>query len=81
MPTTHGSRKLRWFGASRTPPSAGMCSLPVRPSLVPLEDIERQHIEAVLKETGYNKSRTAEILGIARRTLDRRIAEFGLREG
>lgn len=54
---------------------------PAGTSLVPLEDIERQHIEAVLKETRYNKSRTAEILGIARRTLDRRIADFGLMEG
>lgn len=46
--------------------------------MVAMEEMERQHIEAVLKGNHYNKSRTAEILGISRRTLDRRIADFGL---
>jgi two-component system response regulator HydG len=46
--------------------------------MVALEELERQHIEAVLKANNYNKSRTAEILDISRRTLDRRIADFGL---
>ncbi|MGB9080984.1 MAG: sigma-54 dependent transcriptional regulator [Desulfuromonadaceae bacterium] len=52
-----------------------------RPAMVALEEMERHHIEAVLKGNNYNKSRTAEILAISRRTLDRRIAEFGLMEG
>jgi len=47
-------------------------------SMSGLEEMERQHIETVLKANKYNKSRTAEILGISRRTLDRRIADFGL---
>jgi transcriptional regulator with PAS, ATPase and Fis domain len=51
------------------------------PQMIPLEEMERQHIEAVLKGNNYNKRRTAEVLGIARRTLDRRIADFGLMEG
>ncbi len=63
------------------PSPSPRAAAPRRPSLVPLEEIERQHIEAVLRETGYNKSRTAEILGISRRTLDRRIADFGLMDG
>jgi len=46
--------------------------------MVPLEEMERHHIEAVLKGTGYHKSHTAEILKISRRTLDRRISDFGL---
>ncbi len=54
---------------------------PVPPAMVALEQMERQHIEAVLKGTGYHKSRTADILGISRRTLDRRIADFGLMDG
>lgn len=49
-----------------------------QPQMVALEEMERQHIEAVLRKNLYNKSRTAEILGISRRTLDRRIADFGL---
>jgi two-component system response regulator HydG len=48
--------------------------------MLALEEMERHHILAVLKGNHYNKSRTAEILGISRRTLDRRIAEFGLME-
>ena len=46
--------------------------------MVALEELERRHIEAVLKSNNYNKSRSAEILDISRRTLDRRIADFGL---
>jgi len=46
--------------------------------LVSLENIERQHITAILKETGFHKSRAADILGISRKTLDRKIAEYGL---
>jgi two-component system response regulator HydG len=46
--------------------------------LIALEKIERQHITSVLKETGFHKSRAAEILGISRKTLDRKIAEYGL---
>jgi len=52
-----------------------------RLQMVPLEEMERQHIEAVLKGNNYNKSRTAEILNISRRTLDRRIADFGMMGG
>jgi two-component system response regulator HydG len=47
---------------------------------VSLEDLERDHIRAVLSQTGFHKSRTAEILGISRKTLDRKIAEYSLSE-
>jgi DNA-binding NtrC family response regulator len=57
-------------------------SVPSVPSgavpLVTLDEVERRHIEAVLKQTGFHKSRTAEILGVTRKTLDRKIAEYGL---
>ena len=51
------------------------------PPLVALGEVERLHIKAVLKRTGFHKSRTAEILGISRKTLDRKIVEFGLIDG
>ncbi len=54
------------------PPSTGAAQL------VALDKIERQHITSVLKETGFHKSRAAEILGISRKTLDRKIAEYRL---
>jgi two-component system response regulator HydG len=48
--------------------------------MVGLDEIERQHITSVLKETNFHKSRAAEILGISRKTLDRKIAEYRLTE-
>lgn len=48
------------------------------PLLVGLDEVERRHIESVLAQTGLHKSRTAAILGISRKTLDRKIAEYGL---
>jgi len=45
-----------------------------------LADIERLHIQAALKHTGWNKSRTAGILGIERSTLDRKIRRYELAE-
>jgi two-component system response regulator HydG len=62
------------LGARRETFPAGTTAAP----LIPLDLIERQHITSILKETGFNKSRSAEILGISRKTLDRKIAEYGL---
>jgi DNA-binding NtrC family response regulator len=47
-----------------------------------LEDIERKHIEQVLKESAWNVSRSASILDIDRVTLYHKIEKYGLkREG
>jgi len=43
-----------------------------------LDEIERRHILATLHNTGWNKSRTAKILGIERSTLDRKIRRYEL---
>ncbi len=45
-----------------------------------LSDVERRHILATLNYTGWNKSRTANILGIERSTLDRKIRRYSLAE-
>ena len=45
-----------------------------------LADIERRYILATLNHTGWNKSRTANILGIERSTLDRKIRRYALDE-
>ena len=45
-----------------------------------LADVERIHIQQTLKATGWNKSRTASILGVERSTLDRKIRRYGLAE-
>ncbi len=43
-----------------------------------LTDVERAHIERVLRETGGNRQAAAEILGIDRTTLWRKIKQYGL---
>jgi DNA-binding NtrC family response regulator len=43
-----------------------------------LADVEREHILAVLRRVDGNRSRAAEILGMPRRTLYRRLQEYGI---
>jgi two-component system, NtrC family, response regulator AtoC len=43
--------------------------------LPPLAEVERRYIRHVLSEVGGNKRRAANILGIGRRTLYRRLGE------
>jgi two-component system, NtrC family, response regulator AtoC len=43
-----------------------------------LEDLERIHIERVLKENDFNRARTAELLGISKKTLYLKIKRYGL---
>lgn len=52
------------FDLGRTPPTLLGRSL---------QEVELAHIVAVLEQTGWNKSRAAEILGIERSTLDRKL--------
>jgi DNA-binding NtrC family response regulator len=44
-----------------------------------LAEAERQHILAVLEAQGWNKRRAAELLGVSRGTLYRKIEAYGLR--
>jgi DNA-binding NtrC family response regulator len=44
-----------------------------------LEDVEQRHIEQVLRDTGWNVSRSAAILDIDRVTLYHKIEKFGLK--
>jgi two-component system response regulator HydG len=46
--------------------------------LVPLEEVERRYILRVLQAAGGNKSLAAEKLGIGRRTLYRKLGEYGV---
>lgn len=62
------------LGGRRESPAATTTTGP----MAALDEVERQHIENVLRETSFHKSKTAEILGISRKTLDRKINEFGL---
>jgi DNA-binding NtrC family response regulator len=43
-----------------------------------LSDVEREHIKEILRFTGGNKTKTAQILGVARSTLNEKIKAFNL---
>lgn len=45
-----------------------------------LEELEKIHIEKSLKQMNWNKTKTAEILGISLRNLYRKIEQYGLKE-
>lgn len=47
-------------------------------ALSPLDEIQREQIIKTLKDTGWNQSRAARILGIDRKTLSSRINDYGL---
>jgi two-component system response regulator AtoC len=48
------------------------------PSHIPLSELEKLYIQKVLEETGGNKKKAADILGIDRRTLYRMAARYGI---
>jgi two-component system response regulator HydG len=52
-------------------PSAGMIRVPLG---TPLEEVERLVIDETLRRTGGNRQRAAEMLGIAARTIYRKLA-------
>ena len=64
-----GVLPLKMTAASPEPAAADDASL---------GKVEIDHIRRVLARTGFHKSRSAEILGISRKTLDRKIAEYGI---
>jgi DNA-binding NtrC family response regulator len=45
-----------------------------------LRDLEREYVLEILRQVGGNKSRASEILGLDRKTLYRKLEEFGYRE-
>jgi two-component system response regulator HydG len=48
---------------------------------ISLEDVERRHIEVVLRAVGWNKAEAARKLGIDRATLYRKLSRLGLTRG
>ena len=61
--------------AYKTIPLAPNETLPHQ--LVPLDQVEQRHIVHVLKELGGNKAMAARVLGLDRRTLYRKLEQYG----
>ncbi len=51
---------------------------PDAPLTTDLHTLEKQHIQAVLDSVAGDKTRAAQLLGISRRTLERRVAEWAV---
>jgi DNA-binding NtrC family response regulator len=75
-PTEPGDRPL-----ARTAPEMDIADALERfvEDEVPLDDLDRQYLQAVLDRCDWNKSQAARILGIERTTLDRRLKRYGMR--
>jgi len=61
-------------GLSRTRPAPKPA--PALDGPTDLQTLEKRHIQAVLESVGGDKTRAAELLGVSRRTLERRVAEW-----
>ncbi len=53
-------------------------SLEEKDSFTPLEELERRQIEKALMEAGGHRGRAAELLGISRATIFRKLRKFGI---
>ena len=76
---------LRWYlhmhlsrqdGRSAVAPGAVVSNARGAAATTDLHTLEKQHILAVLERVGGDKTRAAQLLGISRRTLERRVAEW-----
>jgi len=63
----------------RRPPAAGAGDEPAE--LLPLSELERRHILRVVEASGGNKTMAADVLGITRKTLYRKLQEYGAAAG
>ncbi len=66
----------RQDGRSAAAPSPVVSSVRGAAATTDLHTLEKQHILAVLERVGGDKTRAAQLLGISRRTLERRVAEW-----
>ncbi len=67
--------------ASDLPAELGVVRPPAEPAdapLVPLQEMERRHVERVLSATGWNKAQAARVLEIDIKTLNKKIRDFGI---
>ena len=67
--------RLRLAGAAAPPAASAAWSVPEN---MTLDEIEKKILEEALRRNGGNRSLTAEQLGLSRRTIQRKIQDYGL---
>ena len=72
-----GALNLSALQQASARPAPAQAAPPAGAAPVDLQTLERRHILAVLASVGGDKTRAAGLLGISRRTLERRVAEWG----
>jgi len=71
-----------YFHRSDRPPGTAMpdvASIGIPQDVLSLEEVERIHIERVLKQQNYSRTKTATALGISKKTLYLKIKQYGMR--
>ena len=70
--TTIGAGDLSLGGAASVPPRERGARSPT------LQQVEREHVERVMRESGWNKRQACRILGVSRPRLDRLLERHGI---
>lgn len=76
QPMNAASGEINGTGISRAGEAGHSLALPTTGSSLNLEEMERAYIEEALRRTGDNRTEAAEILGLSRRTLQRKLKEM-----
>jgi DNA-binding NtrC family response regulator/tetratricopeptide (TPR) repeat protein len=77
--TTVTAAQLGSIADLSSPPHGAALATRIPGAVASSDDVMREHLLAVLTETGWNISRTAAALGVSRNTVHARISRFGLR--
>jgi two-component system, NtrC family, response regulator AtoC len=63
----------------KTPIMAEGIDLPAQPGSLSLDELERIHIERVLRQYNFSRAKTADALGISKKTLYLKIKRYGMK--
>ena len=69
------------YPGTEAPVASAAAPAPAAPPTPSLHELEKRHMLAVLESVGGDKTRAAQLLGVSRRTLERRVAEWSAAGG
>ena len=75
-----GSSSSKGRGSSSGGSARAAAAVPVATpaSMVPLKEVEKQQIIAILEQVHWHRGRAAELLGISPKTLYRKLRAYGI---